>query len=321
MAHPEEGAAADITLPEGDLSIDDAAEAINSIDIEALEQEDEAADHQEVAEEELVEEIQAEQDEPEQPAIEPPASWNAEDKEQFQNLPREAQNIIVRREAERDTGFQQKAEELANQRKQYEEQVQQATGQRQMLEQQVAQLVTMALPPRPDPALLQEDPVAYLEADARYKQGLEQLNTMRQQHQAQVHQQQQLARQQQQQWLQEQQTILAEKLPDYVGPKAAEFKRDLADYARKHGYDIERLSNADALDLQILDKARRFDALQAGKPTVMDAVKDLPKVQKSSARIGKKAASMDRFTAASQKLANTGSVDDAAAAIGLMDLG
>lgn len=321
MAHPEEGAAEDITLPEGDLTVDDAAEAIEAIDLEALEQEElePAPQEDEGATEE--EEITAEEDEPEQPAIEPPASWNADDKERFQALPREAQDIIVRREAERDTGFQKKSEEFATDRKRYQEQVQKEEAHRQFLENQVAQLAQMVLPEKPDPSMLQQDPVAYLEAEARYKAGIEQLNGMRQQYQAQAQQRGQQSQEEYAKWMQDQKTILAEKLPEYSGENSQEFKKSLADYGRAQGYEPERLSGADASDLVILNKAMLYDKLQESKPTKLDAVKDLPKVQKSSARIGKKAASMDRMSAARNKLAKTGSLDDAAAAIGLIDIG
>ena len=51
----------------------------------------------------------------------PPGSWTAEEREVFTALPPDVQAIISQREGERDAGLTQKATELADQRKQYDD--------------------------------------------------------------------------------------------------------------------------------------------------------------------------------------------------------
>jgi hypothetical protein len=51
-------------------------------------------------------------EEPETPAIAPPKAWSASDAEHFAKAPREVQEIILRREAEVERGFQERAARL-----------------------------------------------------------------------------------------------------------------------------------------------------------------------------------------------------------------
>lgn len=327
MAQPEQAAASDVTVPKS-LDIASAAEHLSTLPEEIVDGEpadengrpleaedaDEGHNDVEAAEEAPTEEIQ--EDEPEQPAIEPPTSWNAEDTEAFQNLPREAQDVIVRREAEREAGLQQKTTAFAEEKQGFEEQIQQLDGQRQFLEFQLGQLAKQMIPERPDPELLNSDPVTYMAQERAYQDALGQFGAMHQQYQAQVQQRNARAEQERNQWRTEQQAILAKELPEYAGENGETFRKDLRSYAVDFGYAPERLQDADALDLQVLNKARLYDKMVAEAPKQEDALKPLPSVQKPSARVGKKAAQMDRVQAAQQKLSKTGSLEDAADLIG-----
>jgi hypothetical protein len=50
------------------------------------------------------------------PPIDAPVSWDAEAKETFKNLPREAQEIVAKRESERERFVQQKSQEATRAR-------------------------------------------------------------------------------------------------------------------------------------------------------------------------------------------------------------
>lgn len=50
----------------------------------------------------------------------PPHSWGAEDKERFKSLPRDAQEVIAKRQADMDRAYYQKTQELSEMRKRYE---------------------------------------------------------------------------------------------------------------------------------------------------------------------------------------------------------
>lgn len=62
----------------------------------------------------------ADESEPETAIAVAPVSWSAEEKAVFAELPPEVQDIIARRESERDKGFSQKAEQLSERAKSYE---------------------------------------------------------------------------------------------------------------------------------------------------------------------------------------------------------
>lgn len=90
---------------------------------------------QENAEEALAEEPASEDEEPDegvetegdepQPGsdepLEAPSRWSEERKAKFAALPRDAQEILLEREREMDTGFQQKTQEIAEERKRFQQ--------------------------------------------------------------------------------------------------------------------------------------------------------------------------------------------------------
>lgn len=80
----------------------------------------------------------------EEPPIEPPASWSAEDKAAFQDLPRKAQEVIARREAESRAAVDRGMNEAANARKAAEAERKAVSEARaKLIEQQEAALATL----------------------------------------------------------------------------------------------------------------------------------------------------------------------------------
>ena len=82
-------------------------------------------------------EQQAPEPEAEEPPIAPPVSWSKEDKEHFATLPRSAQEIIARREQERDRDYLQGKNQTAAERKAIEADKRAAEQVRQQYESQI----------------------------------------------------------------------------------------------------------------------------------------------------------------------------------------
>lgn len=110
----------------GALSVEDALVRMSEIE-EAVESQPEPEPEEQEAEEAAPEpeeegepEAEPEEEEAQPEPIAPPQSWSAEDREKFAALPREAQEIIAKREAERDRGVAQQQQQAAEARKRAE---------------------------------------------------------------------------------------------------------------------------------------------------------------------------------------------------------
>lgn len=116
-----------------------------------------------------------------EPPIPPPASWPKEEKEAFAKLPRDLQEIVAKREQDRDRHFTKGQQETAAERKAMQAKAQEAEQLRQQYEQQlplVANAIQQAiLTEFPDvksmddvQRLAREDWPRYVQWDAKQKQ-------------------------------------------------------------------------------------------------------------------------------------------------------
>lgn len=105
---------------------------------------------------------------------------------------------------------------------------------------------------------------------------------------------------------------LIEALPELKDPsKRPEFRKGLAEYGRSVGFTDAELNNvADHRALIILDKARRYDALQAQRPKLKDKVSKIKVLKPGAPR--RKAPAPTKGARALERLAKTHSLDDAA---------
>ena len=78
--------------------------------------------------------------------IEPPSSWNKQDREVFSTLPPEAQAVIARREGERDIAFTRKSDEIAEHRKALESTFATVQQEREAYANNLQQLLFVAAP-------------------------------------------------------------------------------------------------------------------------------------------------------------------------------
>lgn len=239
-------------------------------------------------------EAEAEPEEPVAPPLEAPNSWKAEEKEAFAKLPREVQEVVTRREAERERFVQHKAQEAAQVRQQVTHEAMQAV--QQLRQQQADELESFAaqiVPQRPPARLMAEDPVEY----ARQMEAYEYWSAQRQHAQQAAHQRRQEAQfiqQQQEQQaaaLEAQQTeaILRDQFPEYLDPnEGPKLREALGSVAIDLGYSPELLARVNAQDILAMKKAadwkakaEKWDRAMAKQmERVRDGKKQLPPIAK-----------------------------------------
>ena len=226
------------------------------------------------------------------PPIDAPVSWDAEAKAVFASLPRDAQEIVQKREAERERFVQQKSQE-ATRAKQEADQA--AIEQLAQIEQGYAQhyqtLAEQLQPQRPNPALLQHDPVSYYAQRDAYESAVaqqQQLQQLASQHTQQAHARALQARQAEHA---EQHRIIVENFPEFADPTTGpKLQAELTGIARELGYPQELIDQSRATDVLAMRKvaeykakAAKYDALQSSKMEKVRAAKGKPPV---SARPG-----------------------------------
>jgi len=221
--------------------------------------------------------------------IAPPTSWNAEDKADWDALPRKQQEIIARREAERDKHLLSKAREAA----QAEQRVKQAAHAElaKIYQNSAAELeryASMFLPQAPDPRLLYtgnpQDALTYQQQDVAYKQASAQQQQLQQEAQQRAAEAQRI---QEQQALTERQADAArlqEALPDWFdADKGPKLQAELQSIGSTLGYPVELMAEATASDILALKtaaewkaKADKFDKWMSRKMSAVARAKKLP---------------------------------------------
>ncbi len=175
------------------------------------------------------------------------------------------------------------------------------------LEQALGQLREQATGPSSLQALLAEDPVNGLAKFAQQVDRMQQLAAARD-----------LARQQREDHLAAARAERDKYLAQHYWTSPAETEKGLAEalsYAKSYGYDDDYLAAAlnDHNVVTILDKARKFDELQAGKARLERLVADKPKLVKPGAKVSAQAAHSSAAQSARGRLKASGSLSDAVA--------
>lgn len=175
---------------------------------------------------------------------------------------------------------------------------------------QMLHAVQQQLQAEPEPdwnKLKEEDPLGYLAERDRWRDKRERLQAYTQE-QARLAAANDYAEYQSlSQHVESEQAKLLQAIPEWNDAAKSKSERQaIREYARNNGYSDEELSQAyDHRAVIVLRKAMAYDALQAKKPTVVAA-----KVMKPTAPVQRTTSDVTR---AKQRLAQTGSVDDAAA--------
>lgn len=217
----------------------------------------------------------------------------------------------------RTADYTRKTETLAHERKSFHaeaEQVREERSQYAQLLPALAQQLQASLPQQPDPALRETDPLAYVLEKDKYEEAVGRLN-------AAFSELQRVQSQQTEEQLKQVQASVSEarrKLPDLIPAWKDEkaFERDrpkLREYGKKLGYSDQELDQAyDPRAVAALWKAMRYDALVASRPRpdvpLERAIRPTPAVVAPAAR------SVRQSQEARKRLAQTGRIEDAAAA-------
>lgn len=242
---------------------------------------------------ELTEEDEAEI-EADIPPIEPPVSWTAEEKAKFKDLPRELQETVTRREADREKFVQSKAQEAAQAREAARTEALQFAAQLkdeavQHLQQYAKQFEVQP----PDPRLITQNPEAYAQQLSTYQYAQAQREAaQRDAEQAAAERDQYQTALREHEAQQFRQRLEAELPEAFDAATGQGFINELAATAEALEYDNDAISRASVEELKALKiatdwkaKAAKYDKLMAKQMERVRAGKDkkLPPVSKPGA--------------------------------------
>lgn len=221
----------------------------------------------------------------------------------------------------RERDYRHKTRELGEQRRAFEETSSAIQASEKLVNEQreyIASLMESLTPQAPDPSMLQTDPVGYMEAKDRHERFMQHANY--------IHQQMGLSKQQAEEKFnggrEEQKKrewgLLQEKLPSIKDQaKFKSFVADVESAAMAVGYSPQEIVEFVPYDHRaalILQKAAKWDRLQASKPKAVEKVQGRPPVQRSGKQLTPGAKQAQRTNDAVSRLKQTGTVEDAARA-------
>lgn len=281
---------------------------------EAPEEDDDAT--QEISEDTAEVEATADPDDIQDPApvaSSVPSGMSDADKAAFAKLSPEMQSWVSKRDAETRADYTRKTQEVAEQRKAVESGL---GAVKQRLEAYDAILSRFTQPDiaPPDPALRNTDPLAFEEQMAGYLHAKHNSEIAAREQAVVRAEHERISKAQYDAYQQEQAKKLSELAPEIAAndDKGKALRKAIFEYATKIGYSKDQLMGASAIDVVTLSKARKYDAMLSARASAKPVPKIIPKsVAPGPAKaIGRPT----KLAAAVQKVAQTGSREDLAAA-------
>ena len=226
-------------------------------------------------------------DEPELPAIDAPISWDAEAKEAFKNLPRDLQETVQKREAERERFVQSKAQEAAQSKQAAQLEALKAVEQIKAQAAEQLQHYAQQFEVRPPSAeLFRLNPEAYAQQLEAYQTSQAQREAAQQDYQKAVAEQAQIqaAREQHEAELFRQR--LEAELPEAFDPaNGQKLLQEISATAELLGFDPNEISDVTAIKaLKVTSewktKAEKYDALMKRKMERVREGKNPPPITK-----------------------------------------
>ena len=228
-------------------------------------------------------------------------------------------DLIAGNMKERD--YRQKTMELAPQRKALEEQSSAVKALEQQANERleyVSGLLESIAPQPPDPSMLASDPMGYLQAKDQYERFVAHTRYIQQQMGQTRQQAEEQTQKQRQGRAVEENGRLLEKLPALRDPaKLKALADDILSAGQAVGYSPQELRDAVPYDHRMalaLQKAAKWDRLQASKPKVQEKVQGRPPVQRSGKQLSSDTKRAQRANDAVNRLRQSGSLEDATAA-------
>lgn len=232
--------------------------------------------------------------------------------------------LIAGNMKERD--YRQKTMELAPQRRALEEQSSAVKALEQQVNEQreyLSGLLESLTPQAPDSTGIDpvSDPVGYLsymQAKEQHERFLAHANYIQQQMGMTRQQAEEQTQKQRQQKAVEENGALQEKIPALRDPaKLKALADDILSAGEGAGYSRQELAESVPYDHRmalVLQKAAKWDRLQASKPKVTEKVQGRPPVQRSGKQVSGDTKRAQRANDAISRLRQTGSLEDATAA-------
>jgi hypothetical protein len=263
----------------------------------------------------------AEADDSDHQGIEPPNGLTRAEKELFSQLPLEAQQMIARRESDRDKAFTQKTQEIAEHRKALESTFQEIGAERQRYAENLEQLLFVAAPEAQRFAqidwqrLATEQPAEYVKMTAERDALRGRIGAIQQQLEGVRAQQQQMRAYEFQERRQTEAQRLVEKIPDFAdaekGPKKIQ---EMRQFLARQGFSPQEIGQAiDHRMLVVTDMAMRLERMQnARKQAETKQNGRAPSVQRpGSPRQGSDSRAAQRRADKMAALSKSGSEKDA----------
>lgn len=198
--------------------------------------------------------------EPQAPAIDPPPGLTSDEVERFKALPREAQEIVARRERDRTAELRRGQDEIAAEKRAI-------ATERQRIAAEAARFAELATTVDPViaegqktdwAALAKSDPVAYIERKAAFEQRVQQVQyaqAIREQHAAQARAQ----------MLADEDAKLVAKIPEWSDPDKgrAEYKAVVDSMQKLYGFKPEEMAITDHRLVLVARDAKAYHDLKA----------------------------------------------------------
>lgn len=320
MAHSQETAEA-VDVPATHTVDSAAAELSQMFQNEAPEEEEE----QDLPEEELSEEDEDfegeeidEDEEPDEPAIQAPVSLTADEKEAFSQLPPEAQDYVSRLEQRRSQDVTKITTQAAEAQRAADAKAAKANQEAQaIVAEQLKAFTAQYEPQMPHTSQYRDLP--------SYERAMQQYHVAKQQHDSIVQQVSAIGTEtpeQRQQRLQERDRELMQ-IPEIANPETRDkFLQDAFSVAAELGYDQAEIAEGMSLgDMKALGQAAKWKADSEELKRIRARAKKRPRGQDGKFRRSLKPGAAQpkgsgnrAVTQAKERLAQTGSVDDAQAA-------
>ena len=170
-------------------------------------------------------------------------------------------------------------------------------------------------PVKPDLAMLDTDPIGYVEANARYENDMgayqQEMQQFQRVQQDQLHAQNLAMEAHRSQEM----TRLLEIMPDLKDPSKGKVMREqMLEVGNEYGYSGEEISAiVDHRAIRVLEDARKYREILAGKSAAVEKATQKKRTQPLKAGSKKKSSSQKELRTKQNRLKNTGSIDDAVA--------